>query len=127
MKEHHQRPIKDVRELQAVVATQDRLAGFDDQSVMDAFQNLHYEHLELEDAIMNPDISREELAGEIADNIIILAKICNLLGLDMGTILSGKIHRNYAKYIIPAQNGTKPPEAKAQWDKSQDNKYLKGV
>jgi len=126
MNEHHLRPLQGIKDIQAVVASHDHLAGLDEASPFEVFQRLHEEHIELEEALTNQR-SREEVAGEIADNIILLNKLANVLGLDVAVIVTGKLHRNYAKFVSPMQQGLTQAEARSQWDRSQDNQFLKGV
>lgn len=125
--QHHQRPLQNIRDIQAIVESQDRLAGFQGECVNHTRELILAEQQELDHALIDPSSSREDIAGEIADNIILLAKLCNHMGLDLATIVTGKLYRNYDKYVVPNLHGVGQQEARAAWNKANDPSYLSGV
>ena len=113
--------------LQAIVEGHDRMAGFHEQELHDILPLLESEFRELDEEVYSSHPTREGIAGEIADVVILLTKLANIYGLDMNRLITGKVSRNYHKYAVPAQQGIPTHEAKANWDRSQDKHFLKGV
>lgn len=101
-----------------------------DTSIVETYQMLHGEVEELWTAIQNGD--PREIGAEAADVILFTQSILNMLGLDMGQVLSAKVHRNHVKYspfVVEEliSQGYSLTEArqilKNQWDRTQDKKF----
>lgn len=120
-----------LRDMQHIVVAHSNVLGAD-ETIDQVHAHFLEESGELAEALAHGD--RNEVAGEIADIFIFLARLADQQGIDIQHSVWGKLERNHAKYpthLIQemTHNGMTTAEArsilKQKWNRADDVKYMK--
>lgn len=129
--EQTERPRLTLRDMQHAVVSHSNVLGAD-ETVDDIHLHFIEESEELAQALTTG--GRKDIAGEIADIYIFLARLADQQGIDVEEAVFSKLHRNIDKYnptriqdmtsrgMTTAQART---TLKRQWNKADDAKYIK--